>query len=232
MFLGSCRYIPGTTDLIFQKKKKKPDSASLVIESSQRNNEEIPFNLLPVSSNVQQTCTTASPGICINVGAVSTHDTAFKLDTYCKIKSPILCDNPDLGETQTAGPSFILSSQATIDNTIQEQEPLLYLVPSSEEETLVSCSALTSEDLLQPYYSENEGLQDNGIEDNIPPDEAFCTSTVGSTEDTEEIHCTDTFIDLLANKKKEAVLRGDPSLYPQASLDKVRHFLCYLRTFT
>lgn len=203
--LCHCRYIPGTTDLIFQRRKKL-DSASSV-DPSQKN-----------GSDLLGSYPSALRGMGSNNGTVNTQNGAFDLAKYSNLNPPILCEDHVIGGMETAGPSYMFSTQATIENTIQEQESLIYILPPSEEEAVQPCLGITSEELLQ-----NVPLPDDLIVDNIQQDVAFCTSTADYSEDTEEIHCTDTFIDMIANKRKDAVLRGDPSFYPQAPLDKVRH---------
>ncbi|XP_034253905.1 uncharacterized protein LOC117652853 [Thrips palmi] len=192
------RFIPGTNELIF-KKKQTSDSAALPVDPSLG---EIPVNSsLPVQSDPKGPCSSAALEMYNHDDPLRAQYDAAELNENGNIKSSSYCDSPILGETQIAGPSFVLS---TIENTVPEQEPLLYILPSSEEEAVRPGSALTVD--YQNY---------------IQPPVACCTSTVGCSEDTEEPeHCTDTFIDLLANKRKEPILRGDPSLYPQAPLDK------------
>lgn len=126
-------------------------------------------------------------------------------DTSSQMSSTVPCNDQVLKKTDEVGPSFVSPIQETTVNTMQEE--LLYILPSPEEEAVRPCSSLAAEELLQPYYPD------------LQPHVSCCTSTVACSEDTDE-HCTDTFIDLLANKRKDPILRGDPSLYPQAPLEK------------
>ncbi|KAJ1531754.1 hypothetical protein ONE63_000417 [Megalurothrips usitatus] len=113
-----------------------------------------------------------------------------------------------------------LFTQSSIQNTISEQ--LICLMPQCLEEPLVTRNV--AEELAPAFFSEAMELQDQDVSNTQPPVICCSSATVGCAED-----CSDNFdgedgvnafLDEIARRVEEPVLRGDPSLYPEAPPEK------------
>lgn len=188
-----------------------------------------------ITNQLETTCVVLDTG---SVAEAQTEmvnsDPDFVYYSQSTIQNTIHSDFDTLDDTQYTMQNTLSEAlndtQSTLENTFIDNEAL----NSSLSDNVEPCSSRVSQNVLEnimlPCYGDGMRLEDEVVRSLQPPVACCSSAAVGCSEvcgedfgKDHDCECADAFIDMLAKKQEEPVLRGDPSLYPDQLSEKVRY---------